>query len=349
MKSTHNLKISELDSRYVNDAQNPILFANKNSRFLSEQTHPISIHLHNLINDLSVYDLEIQFTVQKLARTFNMSFSTTPLESEPYIGYLKIQRSFLRQLKTTGKEFNIRRFIIGLITGYVGENDVGRSKKRQDAHNSSQNLYLTLHVKVEGLDLKARFVIERIIISLLNVKNTQEFGNNKCNGSGYSFDNLSAIEHVYFGLHVIKSAYEFTLDHFNLESFETSYDLLDISSQEIPPLTQDTTIDTSDTAIESISNLVLGKIVNIRGLCVSKSTKRRSVSNWYFQFELSDDSGRVKIQCTGDVCEALYNLIDIDDFYLIRDAKLINYLSNNIKKERIEINNTDQLIKSRSL
>ena len=253
--------------------------------------------------------------------------------------YIKLVESYLSNLKQKNKQYSFRRFIIGLLTGWIGETT--NFDHRETNHASSTNLYLTIRIHFHRLPSLFQKVIEHVVLQLLNNDNVV---NNSNSGEHYYIDHLSAHEHVYLVLGLLKEAFYLASSHFNSTSFTSKELELDVNSQSIVS-TQESS-KSFDPAIEvtSLDRLQLGCTYNLRGVCNSKSRIQFS-NKRYFQFDLCDESGSVKVQCSAALVDLLFNVVEDGKVYLIRDASLSEYKSGKLWKKRVEIERQDQISK----
>jgi len=228
LKETHKVQPDKIKSFIQEITSNDLLFGNKMTRFIPALQYPISESLHQLIEDLDFFNNEINAANQKLRQIFSdfkidlkIVFETPEnisVEDSRVNVYIKLVESYLSNLKQKNKQYSFRRFIIGLLTGWIGETT--NFDHRETNHASSTNLYLTIRIHFHRLPSLFQKVIEHVVLQLLNNDNVV---NNSNSGEHYYIDHLSAHEHVYLVLGLLKKAFylfselSFQLDFLHLE------------------------------------------------------------------------------------------------------------------------------------
>ena len=322
------------------------LFGNKKSSLIPDLEFPISESLHNLIKDLSIYDREIEASARRLGELFegfSVDFDVQSVQSDDSGSnvYLKLDKSYLFWCKTSNKTFSFRRFLISLITGYIGE--TSDFSLREQGHNSSTMLYLTVRIQLFRLPNATRKVIENVVIKLLNPNN---LANNNESGESYFIEDFSPEEHVFFVLDLLKSCFLSTKSFIEHNELRLRALELDANSQTLP-VSQDSSKSIDQLVqLTSISDLRDSSSFNLKGKCKSKT--RMQFANGgkeYFQFDLLDETGSVKVQCSNELANELFDKVQDEKIYLIRNAKLIHYGRSDNPKSRIELKNAVQICK----
>ena len=113
------------------------------------------------------------------------------------------------------KELTFICFIIGLITGYIGEtSDI---IARDTSHNPSRNLFITIKVNFLNMSDKIHKAVENIVLRLINFLNCSA---NEKGGKGFYLERLNDHDHIYFAFDIFKKVHEYLLDYFNNNEIE---------------------------------------------------------------------------------------------------------------------------------
>lgn len=346
LKTAHKIH-DKLENQFKVVSENPVVFANKSSRFFSSNLRfPISNDLHNFIENPRSFDYAI--AAMKTKVNLEISRSAVPPKSNRHpVFYIKIQKAYLKKLQDQNEDFDFKRFLIGLICGYCGECDRDNSSQRQKNHYSSCSVYQTVFIELRHDSNLIGKIVENIVIKLLNIQNLREHGNNKVSGTSYVFDFLSPAEHVQLGLLIVREGHLFFRELFS-SPIVLSYDLLSLNSEDVPAPQPESLVEIGNLKITAISKLSASVVANVAGYCKSKIRKTTRRNVLFFYFMLSDGESEIKVHCPREVCDELFDLVAEGEFYLLQKVKPEQYnSSNNVLTMRIVIKESNAIQKSR--
>ena len=326
--NVHKKKLSDYKeySERVASEDNPVVFANKMSEFFPGLKYPISSYLHDFVSNSESFLPAIRSVRVKL--NVEVSFSDDIPAANAYsVVYFKIQKCYLKDVQNESKKFTFRRFLIGLLTGYIGETSGENCFNRHQHHNSSSALYVTVFCVLNHSSREASEVIECILVKLLNIENLKQWGNNRKPGNSYTFDCLTAIDHVHLGLSILDEAHRFFKQLLVDKPIVLSFNLLDVDSQEVPASQPERLADLNGLQITPISELEVCVVATVTGFCKEKTRPRSTGSVTYFNFTIFDGKSEVLVQCRNEACEPLYYVIAEGSYYLLPKVELETYRS----------------------